>query len=140
MAESEAVVIHTRQVAIKLAKNLEPFNADLGQEFDAVYIETLTEDIKQLAREIKKLATVIAVYQQNVQNPDKWPDDKRPLVVIVDGEEERVTKLMRRYSTRMQKMADLLYEVAYIDFEEYEQENFKQIMAVDEEDNDDEDA
>jgi ferritin-like protein len=131
MEEPEEIVIQKRQAAIKLAKNLEPFNHALGQEFDAVYVETLTEDIKQLARELKKLAKVVAVYQQSVQ--DKWTNEERPLKVIVDEEEEPVTKLMRRYCTRIQKMSDLIYEVAYMDFEGLEQQEIKQIMDEDEE-------
>ena len=47
-----------------------------------------------------------------------------------------MTKLLRRYCTRIQKMADLIYEVAYMDFEGLEQEEIKQIM--DEEEDDDE--
>ena len=124
------MVIQRRQAAIKLAKNLEPFNPDLGSVYDAVYIETLTEDIKQLAREIKKLAKVVALL-----------DTKETgfLSIKVDDEEERVTKLMRRYSTRIQKMADLIHEVAYLDFQEIEQDEIKKMMDVDEEDDDDDD-
>jgi ribosomal protein S6 len=131
MEESEAVVIKKRQAAIKLAKNLEPFNHTLGEEFDAVYVETLTEEIKQLAREIKKLAKGIDLYHSE-------PCEDRSLTVVVDGEEERVTKLMRRYSTRIQKMADLIYEVAYIDFEGMAQQELDKIMEEDEEGDEDE--
>lgn len=131
MEEPEAIVIQKRQAAIKLAKNMEPFKPELGEEFDAVYVETLTEDIKQLAREMKKLARVVAV-----------ADSLTPgyLSVKVDEEEERVTKLMRRYSTRIQKMADLIYEVAYMDFDAHEQEEIKKMMLIEGEgDDDDED-
>ena len=99
MEEPDEVVIQKKQVAIKLAKNLEPFDPRLGATFDAIYVETLTEDIKQLAREIKKLAKVVALLDTK---------ETGYLSVQVDGEEERVTKMMRRYSTRIQKMADLL--------------------------------
>jgi ribosomal protein S6 len=132
--ESEEIVTQKRQAAIKLAKNLEPFNHTLGQEFDAVYVETLTEDIKQLAREMKKLAKVVAVADQYV--PSLGNCVGLPLTVQIDGEEERVTKLMRRYCTRIQKMADLIYEVAYMDFEGLEQEEIKNIMEVEGEDDD----
>ena len=129
MDEIDKVVIQKKQTAIKLAKNMEPFNPDLGQEFDAVYVETLTEDIKQMAREIKKLAKVVALLDTK---------ETGYLSVTVDGEEERVTKLMRRYCTRIQDMADLIYEAAYIDFEGLEQDQLKEMMKVDEEDDDDE--
>ena len=127
MEEPEAVVIQKRQAAIKLAKNLEPFNHALGQEFDAVYVETLTEDIKQLARDMKKLAKVVALL-----------DTKETgfLSITIDGEEERVTRLMRRYCTRIQKMADLIYEVAYMDFEGLEQSEIAKIMEVEDEGDD----
>ncbi len=136
MEEPEAVVIQKRQAAIKLAKNMEPFNPDLGEEFDAIYVETLTEDIKQLAREMKKLAKVIAVSDQAsaamLIDPTKITASQaefyKPLMVTVDGEEERVTKLMRRYCTRIQKMSDLIYEVAFLDFEQVEQDKLKFIM------------
>jgi hypothetical protein len=134
MEEPEEIVIQKRQAAIKLAKNLEPFNHTLGQEFDAVYVETLTEDIKQLAREMKKLAKVIAVEDQASQVEYQHAASNLPLKVEIDGEDERVTKLMRRYCTRIQKMADLIYEVAYMDFEGLEQEEIKQIMDEEEED------
>lgn len=129
MGELEEVVIQKRQATIKLAKNLEPFIPTLGEEFDAIYVETLTEDIKQLAREIKKLAKVVALLDTK---------DTGYLSITVDGEEERVTKLMRRYSTRIQKMADLIYEAAYIDFAGLEQDELKNMMKVDEEEEDDE--
>jgi ribosomal protein S6 len=128
MDEINKVVIQKKQTAIKLAKNMEPFNPDLGQEFDAVYVETLTEDIKQMAREIKKLAKVVALLDTK---------ETGYLSVTVDGEEERVTKLMRRYCTRIQDMADLIYEVAYIDFEGLEQDQLKEMMKVDDEEDDD---
>jgi len=128
MDEIDKVVIQKKQTAIKLAKNMEPFNPDLGQEFDAVYVETLTEDIKQMAREIKKLAKVVALLDTK---------ETGYLSVTVDGEEERVTKLMRRYCTRIQDMADLIYEAAYIDFEELEQDQLKEMMKVDDEEDDD---
>jgi ribosomal protein S6 len=121
MEEPEELVIQKRQAAIKLAKNLEPFTHTLGQEFDAIYVETLTEDIKQLAREMKKLAKVVTLLDTQ---------ETGFLSVNVDGEEERVTKLMRRYSTRIQKMADLIYNVAYMDFEGLEQEEIKKLMEV----------
>ena len=128
MEEPEEIVIRKRQAAIKLAKNLEPFNVALGPEFDGIYVETLTEDIKQLAREIKKMARVIAVADGLTEGY---------LSVKVDDEEERVTKLLRRYSTRIQKMADLVYEVAYLDFEELEDLQLKEMMEVDEDDDED---
>lgn len=135
MEEPDEFVIQKRQASIKLAKNLEPFNHTLGQEFDAVYVETLTEDIKQLAREIKKMAKVVAV--RDAATVDWDANDRltpfEPLTVVIDGEEERVTKLMRRYCTRIQKMADLIYDVAYMDFEGLEQQEIKQIMDEDEE-------
>jgi ribosomal protein S6 len=130
LEEVEEIVIQKRQAAIKLAKNLEPFNPKLGQEFDAVYIETLTEEIKQLAREIKKLAKVVALLDT---------EETGFLSIKVDGEEERVTKLMRRYTTRIQKMADLIYETAYIDFEGLEQDEIREMMKVDEEGDEDDD-
>ena len=133
MEEPDAIVIQRKQAAIKLAKNLEPFNYKLGVEYDAIYIETLTEDIKQCAREIKKLTKVVAVADQTVSETYKAD---LPLTVTVDGEEERVTKLMRRYSTRIQKMADLIYEVTFMDFEGLQQEELKDIMEVDEGDDD----
>ena len=135
MEEADSVTIQKRQAAIKLAKNLEPFNYTLGEDFDAVYVETLTEDIKQLAREFKKLAKVVAVSDSALAVPG---EDHAPLTVTVDGEEERVTKMMRRYSTRIMKMADLIYEVAYLDFAGLEQEELKGIMEVDDEGEDDE--
>jgi hypothetical protein len=135
MEEPTEVVIQKRQAAIKLAKNLEPFNYTLGEEFDAVYVETLTEDIKQCAREIKKLATV---WDHFCKQPVTAIEALSPPEVEIDGESDRVTKLMRRYSTRIQKMADLIYEVAYMDFEGMEQEQIKQIME-DEEGEDDDD-
>jgi hypothetical protein len=130
MEEPEAIVIQKRQAAIKLAKNMEPFNPDLGEEFDAVYIETLTEDIKQLAREIKKVAKVVALL-----------DDKETgyLSIKIDEEEERVTKVMRRYCTRIQRMADLIYAVAYLDFDAHEQDQLKEMMEDDEDDEDEDD-
>tara|TARA_R110000772_G_scaffold267971_3_gene393576 strand:+ start:16146 stop:16544 length:399 start_codon:yes stop_codon:yes gene_type:complete len=124
MDDTDKVVIQRKQAAIKLAKNLEPFNPDLGQEFDAVYIETLTEDIKQIARELKKLAKVVAL----MDTPETGF-----LSVKVDDEEERVTKIMRRYCVRIQKMADLIYDAAYIDFEQVEQDQLKEMMKVDDE-------
>jgi len=133
MEEPDAIVIQRKQAAIKLAKNLEPFNYKLGVEYDAIYIETLTEDIKQCAREIKKLTKVVAAADQTVSETYKAD---LPLTVTVDGEEERVTKLMRRYSTRIQKMADLIYEVTFMDFEGLQQEELKDIMEVDEGDDD----
>ena len=135
MEEADSVTIQKRQAAIKLAKNLEPFNHKLGEEFDAVYVETLTEDIKQLAREFKKLAKVVAVSDSALAVPG---EDHAPLTVTVDGEEERVTKMMRRYSTRIMKMADLIYEVAYLDFASKQQEELDGIMAVEDEGDDDE--
>ena len=133
MEEPDATVIQRQQAAIKLAKNLEPFNYKLGEEYNAIYIETLTEDIKQCAREIKKLTKVVAAADQTVSETYKAD---LPLTVTVDGEDERVTKLMRRYSTRIQKMADLIYEVAFMDFEGLQQEELKDIMEVDEGDDD----
>lgn len=130
MEEPEEIVVQKRQTAIKLAKNLESFNPDIGEEFDAVYVETLTEDIKQLAREFKKLAKVVAVADSLTEFH---------LSVKVDDEEERLTKVMRRYSTRIQKMADLIYEVVYIDFEGYKQQQLKDMMEDDEDDDEDED-
>ena len=146
MEEPEGVVIQKRQAAIKLAKNMEPFNVDLGQEIDAVYIETVTEDIKQLARDMKKLARVIAVSDQAsaamLIDPTKITASQaefyKPLMVTIDGEDERVTKLMRRYCTRIQKMSDLIYEVAFLDFEQVQQDKLKYIME--DEDDDDEDV
>jgi hypothetical protein len=128
MDEVDEIVIQRRQAAIKLAKNLEPFNPKLGEIYNAIYIETLTEEIKQLAREIKKLAKTVALL-----------DTKETgfLSVNVDGEEERVTKLMRRYCSRIQTMSDLIYEVAYIDFEGLEQDEIKAMMTVDEEEEED---
>lgn len=128
MDEVDEVVIQRRQAAIKLAKNLEPFNPKLGAIYDAIYIETLTEDIKQLAREIKKLAKTVALLDTQ---------ETGFLSVKVDGEEERVTKMMRRYSSRIQTMADLIYEVAYLDFEGLEQDEIKEMMKVEEEDDED---
>jgi hypothetical protein len=98
MEEPEEIVIQKRQAAIKLAKNLEPFNYTLGEEFDAIYIETLTEDIKQCAREIKKLATV---WDHFCKQPVTAIEALNPPEVEIDGESDRVTKLMRRYSTRI---------------------------------------
>ena len=137
MEEPESVIIQKRMASIKLAKNMEPFNPDLGEEFDAVYIETLTEDIKQLAREIKKLAKVVAVRDATLGVPG---DDHAPLTVMLDDEEERVTKLLRRYCTRIQKMADLIYEVAFIDYIQLQQDELHKIMEVDEDDDDDENS
>ena len=136
MDDIDKVTIQKKQTAIKLAKNMEPFNPELGQEFDAVYFETLTEDIKQIAREIKKLAKVVAVADQALDN-EMLNNVVKPLTVIIDGEEERVTKMMRRYCTRIQDMADLIYEAAYIDFEGLEQENLKEMMKVDDDGEDD---
>lgn len=138
MEEPESLVIQKRQAAIKLAKNLEPFNPDLGEEFDAIYVETLTEDIKQCAREIKKLAKVVAV-NDAATGTEEYHQRQYPLTVIVDEEEERVTKLMRRYSTRIQRMCDLIYEVAYLDFGDLAEQAIQKIMEVDDEGEDDED-
>ena len=137
MEEPEAIVIQKKQAAIKLAKNLEPFNYKLGQEYDAIYVETLTEDIKQLARELKKFATVFDIFckQKALTDPPMGVPIKPP-EVEVDGESDRVTKLMRRYTKRIQTMADLLYEVAFMDFEGLQQEELKDIMEVEEGDDD----
>ena len=131
MEEADSVTIQKRQAAIKLAKNLEPFEPKLGEEFDAIYVEILTEDIKQLALEVKKLATVIATWLKN--HPNLLEGEKK-IEVMIDGETEPVTKLMRRYSSRIQKMANCLYEVAYLDFAEFEQDEIKEIMKADLED------
>ncbi len=139
MDEPESVIVQKRMAAIKLAKNLEEFNPDLGEEFDAVYIETLTEEMKQAARELKKLAKIVGT----IDAADTWEswhrDLKLPLMVTIDGEEERVTKMMRRYCTRIQKMADLIYEVAFIDYGQLQQDELKRIMEVDDDGDDDED-
>lgn len=127
MEEADGVVVQKRQAAIKLAKNLEPFNPDLGQDYDAVYVETLTEEIKQIAREIKKIAKVVALLDTK---------ETGYLSIKVDEEEERVTKLLRRYCTRIQKMADLIYEVSYVDYEQLEQDALLRIMDIDEDDDD----
>jgi hypothetical protein len=137
MEEPEALVIQKRQAAIKLAKNLEPFNPELGEEFDAVYVETLTEEIKQCAREIKKLAKVVGLVDVSTR-PENVLNLNLPLTVKIDDEEERVTKLMRRYSTRIQRMADLIYEVAYMDFGALAEEAVQRILEVDDEEDDDE--
>jgi len=130
MGELEDVV-QKRQLAIKLAKNMEPFDHTIGEEFDAIYIETLTEDIKQDAREIKKLVKIVGTID-GATSWEEWHQSlKLPLTVAVDGEEERVTKLMRRYCTRIQKMADLLYEVAYMDFDGLQQADIQRLMGVD---------
>ncbi len=125
MDDSAAIVDQKTKAAIKLAKNLESFSYKLGPEYDPVYIETLTEDIKQQAREVKKLAKVVAPVTAH-------------LLVRVDGEDERVTKLMRRYSTRIQDMADLIYEVAHLNFEELQQQELDAMMAVEGEEDEDE--
>ena len=125
MDDSAAIVDQKTMAAIKLAKNLESFSYKLGPEYDPVYIETLTEDIKQQAREVKKLAKVVAPVTAH-------------LLVRVDGEDERVTKLMRRYSTRIQDMADLIYEVAHLNFEELQQQELDAMMAVEGEEDEDE--
>jgi len=136
--EPEEIVIQKRQAAIKLAKNMEPFKPEIGEEFDAVYVETLTEEIKHLAREMKKLAKVVGMADVATR-PENAHMVTLPLTVHVDGEEERVTKLMRRYSTRIQRMADLIYDVAYLDFEGWKQDQLKEIMEDDEDDDEDED-
>jgi len=118
----EEVLTQKKQLAIKLAKNMEPFDFSIGEEFDAIYVETLTEDIKQAAREIKKLAKVVALLDTK---------ETGHLTVIVKGEEERVTKMMRRYSTEIQEMADLLYGVAYMDFAGLAQAELDKRMGVD---------
>lgn len=134
MEEPEELILQKRQAAIKLAKNLEPFDFRLGEEFDAVYVETLTEDIKQLARDMKKLASVVSAWLKD--HPNLMEGEKK-IELTLDGETEPVTKLMRRYSTRIQKMADLIYNVAYMDFEGLAQEEIADITG-DEEDDDDE--
>ncbi len=101
-----------RAAAIKLAKELKPYDTKLGQEFDTVYAEILTEDMKQLARETKKLAKVIDDYCKKLAADDLTVD---PLTAEIGGESERVTKLMRRYSSQIITMCDLLYQAVYLD-------------------------
>lgn len=130
MGEDE-VVLKKRSAAIKLAKELKPFDIELGFEFLAVYIETLTEDMKQIARDNRRLAKEI----------DKLSKATSGAIFKfeVDEEDENISKLMRRFSTRINKSCGLLYETAYLDFEAYEQQKADEILAEDEDDDDSDD-
>jgi Txe/YoeB family toxin of Txe-Axe toxin-antitoxin module len=95
---SEELVIKKRAAAIKLAKELQPFEMNLGAEFLPVYMETLTEDLKQLGRDNRRLAKELDVIAKKLQG-DLFS-------ISIDGEGETITKLMRRYSTRITKSCE----------------------------------
>jgi Txe/YoeB family toxin of Txe-Axe toxin-antitoxin module len=127
----EDLVVKKRGAAIKLAKELKPFDLELGYEFLAVYIETITEDMKQIARDNRRLAKEIDVMGNGLTG--------KPFTIVVDEEPENISKLMRRFSTRINKSCGLIYETAYLDFEIYEAAKAEAILAEDEEDDDTDD-
>lgn len=131
MREDE-LAFKKRAAAIKLAKELKPYDLDLGYEFLPVYMETLTEDMKQVGRDNRKLAKAIDTIAKELE--------KELFTVSIDGESEVISKLMRRYSTRITKACDLLYEATYIDFDEHEEDTVEKILSDGEEDDDDESA
>ena len=128
---SEELVVKKRAAAIKLAKELKPYDMNLGAEFLPVYMETLTEDLKQMSRDNRRLAKELDVIAKNIQD--------RLFTISIDGEGETITKLMRRFSTRVTKACDLLYNATYIDFEEHEEGEVDAILEEGEEDDDSDD-
>ena len=123
---NEELAFKKRAAAIKLAKEHKPFDVTLGGEFLPVYMETLTEDLKQLGRDNRRLA-------KELDNKAKL-DEVAPYSITLDGESETISKLMRRYSTRITKSCNLLYDATYIDFEELEEESVDAILEEGEED------
>ena len=124
----DELVIKKRAAAIKLAKELQPYDVSLGPDFLPVYMEILTEDMKQIGRDNRKLAKDLDEVADTLGNPR--------FAVTIDGEVEIITKLMRRYSTRITKACDLLYNGAYIDFEQHEEDEVDRIL----EEGDDDDS
>jgi hypothetical protein len=125
---AEEIVVKKRAAAIKLAKELKPFEIDLGEEFLAVYMETLTEDMKQIGRDNRRLAKELDVIAK---------DRGVALLLTIDGESEPITKLLRRHSTRITKGCDLLYNATYIDFVQHEEDEVDKILEEGEEDDTD---
>jgi len=125
----EEFVVKKRSAAIKLAKELKPFDMELGMELLPIYIETLTEDMKQIARDNRRLAKELDVIAKVLEKP--------LFSLTLDGEHEIITKLMRRHSTRINKGCGLLYETAYIDFEAHEEAKVDVILNEDETDDSD---
>jgi len=120
----DELVVKKRSAAIKLAKDSQRYDPDLGEDFVPIYIETVSEDIKQIARDIRKFAKLIP----------------REIVVEVDGEEDPIAKLLRRQATRLMAGANNLYEVGFIDFEKLEEDVVDAILEDGDTDDDDQDT
>ena len=120
----EELVAKKRSAAIKLGKDSQPFDPDLGEDFVPVYIETVSEEIKQIARDIRKFAKLIP----------------REIVVVVDGEEDPIAKLLRRQAARLMAGANNLYEVGFIDFEKIQEDRVDAILEDGDADDDDQDT
>jgi len=133
--DAEELLTKKRAAAIKLAKELKPFDMELGDELLPIYMETLTEDMKQVARDNRRLAKELDMIAKAVRF-----EDGQLFTIIIDGEVEVISKLMRRHSTRISKACGLLYETAYIDFGAHEEAKVEDILKGDEEDDDDDEG
>jgi Txe/YoeB family toxin of Txe-Axe toxin-antitoxin module len=129
MNEDE-LTVRKRSAAIKLAKELKPYDMDLGMDFLPIYIETMTEDMKQIGRDNRRLAKELDLIAKNITG--------NLFTIPLDGESEVITKLMRRYSTRINKSCTLLYEIAYLDFDAHEEAKVEAHLEEDEDDDTDE--
>lgn len=112
-----------RSASIKLAKELKPFDLDLGYESLPAYMETLTEDVKQYARDIRRLAKELDLTSKR--------HAVEPYTVIIDEESAVISALLRRYSSRINKSCVLLYETAYIDFQAHAESKLDAILEED---------
>jgi predicted CopG family antitoxin len=101
-------------------------------------METLTEDMKQISRDNRRLAKQLDVYSKLLKEKSET-EHLAPFILDLDGEGEVITKLMRRYSTRITKGCDLLYNATYIDFHEHEEDEIDKILEEGEEDDSDDD-
>jgi hypothetical protein len=126
---SEEIAVKKRAAAIKLAKELKPYDMGLGDEFLPVYMETLTEDMKQVSRDNRRLAKEIDLIARARQ--------EELFAMEIDGEKEVISKLLRRGCTRITKGCDLLYNATYIDFEQHEEDEIDRILEEGEEDDSD---
>ena len=110
-----------RSAAFKLAKEGKKFDPTLSEEVLDVYIEQITEEVKQISRDLRKLAALVP----------------KEIVVPVDGEDTVAPTLMRRWANRLKWASENIAHAATFDFEQWEKE---QIEIVLEEDEDEDDA
>lgn len=118
----DRVVLKRRAAAIKAARMLQPYPMELGEAYVLVYIETLTEGVKQSSRELRKLARDI---------------DQRQLDLFeAPGREYDETEKIREVCTQITTACQNVYEASYINFPQYEEEQVDKILDDEDEDSD----